>query len=193
MKYYRQLVTSDNKNFKTSNDRFFKVLDKSNKIEFILFKYKKERYRVDKSQFLTDSITFKGVFRDEVDILNPIITIETDENLTMYNYAQIEIFGRYYFIENVSVVNNNLWTLTLSVDVLYTYKDTIFNTEGFIERCDTIYTTDLIDDEIIVTSGYDVVKYNVHNNLIEYKENEYMDVCFVITGYRLERDRKVIS
>ena len=73
MKYYRQLVTSDNKNFKTSNDRFFKVLDKSNKIEFVLYKYKKERYRVDKSQFLTDSITFKGVFRDEVDILNPII------------------------------------------------------------------------------------------------------------------------
>lgn len=191
MKYYRQLVTSDNKNFKTSNDRFFKVLDKSNKIEFVLFKYKKERYRVDKSQFLTDSITFKGVFRDEVDILNPIITIETDENLTMYNYAQIEIFGRYYFIENVSVVNNNLWTLTLSVDVLYTYKDVIFESEGFIERCEGEGADlDMVDSEVIISSGFDVQQYYCHNDLLEGRENADYDICFVLQGYKLERDRK---
>ena len=53
---------------------------------------------------------YSCTFRDTEEILNPVIRITTEDNLSDYNYAYIERYGRYYFIKP-AVGPNNLWTL----------------------------------------------------------------------------------
>lgn len=58
------------------------------------------------------------------DILYPLINLFSPVPLN-YNYAYIPQYERYYFIDNVEYMQNNIYNLHLSVDVLQTYKDEI--------------------------------------------------------------------
>lgn len=65
-----------------------------------------------------------GTLREECDVENPVILIENNGMISA-NYCYIPDFGRYYYIENQTIVRNNLVRLTLKVDVLYTYRNEI--------------------------------------------------------------------
>lgn len=63
-----------------------------------------------------------GTLREECSVVNPVITINIS-NPTNCNYAQIVEFNRYYYITDMVSISNNIWQLTLHVDVLYTYRE----------------------------------------------------------------------
>lgn len=65
-----------------------------------------------------------GTLREECDVENPVIMIE-HSGMIFANYCYIADFGRYYYIENQTIVRNNLVRITLKVDVLYSYKEQI--------------------------------------------------------------------
>lgn len=75
---------------------------------------------------LTDETSYECKFKKDstCDILNPIVYIYS-ENYIDFNFAYIEQFHRYYFVNNVVIFPNNIYKLELSVDVLETYKDSI--------------------------------------------------------------------
>ena len=50
------------------------------------------------------------------------------------NYVYIPTFGRYYFITDKQVMKNGLFQLTLKEDVLYTYRDLIYNAVHHITK-----------------------------------------------------------
>lgn len=96
---------------------------------------------------LTDELLISNVkLKSPVNINNPILTLsnkivyddgygggwtyETKD----YNYAYIPAFGRYYFIENVTLQSNNINVLTLKVDVLKTYENEILNSDLYVEK-----------------------------------------------------------
>lgn len=81
-----------------------------------------EKNKIGKS--FTQGPSYTGVLREPTDILNPSILIEASD-LTSYNYASIPAFHRYYFIESMEIVKNDLWRVNLTVDVLETYKTSI--------------------------------------------------------------------
>lgn len=81
-----------------------------------------EKNKIGKT--LTTGTTFLGTLKEETDIINPKIMIEA-EDISGYNYAEIETFGRYYFIESISIVRKNLWRVNLTVDVLESFKTSI--------------------------------------------------------------------
>lgn len=66
------------------------------------------------------------------DILKPTIIIQS-ENFLNFNYAYIDQFKRYYFIEDITIFPNNIYVVTLSVDVLESWKNDILNSD-----CDII-------------------------------------------------------
>ena len=91
------------------------------------------------------------VLKSGCGILNP--TISLDIGLTsdpsQYNYAYIAEFGRYYFIEEW-YFEQALWTATMTVDVLATYKTEIGSASLYVLRAagandgsiiDTLYPT----------------------------------------------------
>ena len=98
---------------------------------------------------LTNSQNFpECVLKENTSVTTPIIFIQTDTNLSTYNYCHIPEFSRYYYITNISSVRNGLWQLNLKVDVLMSYKDNFDKFEIIIERSSTDFSKYLNDDEI---------------------------------------------
>lgn len=55
-------------------------------------------------------------------IIKPTLILFSNSDLTIYNYCYIDVLKRYYFINNISVTPNNLYTIETEVDTLSTYK-----------------------------------------------------------------------
>ena len=72
-------------------------------------------------------------FKDEVNIYNPTIVLKYDD-LIDFNYIYIDKFKRYYFIEDIEVFPNKIYSLSLKCDVLMSFKDEILNSYGNITR-----------------------------------------------------------
>lgn len=88
-----------------------------------------EKNKINKS--LSEIRTYSGTLKEETSVVNPVILIEID-NPTMYNYAYIPEFRRYYFIDDITSVRKNLWRLSLSVDVLESFKNEILELSAII-------------------------------------------------------------
>lgn len=91
-----------------------------------------EKERVTKTLSLEKS--FSGTLREQTSVIDPVISIESTDNLSQYNYMYIPDFGRYYYIRNVESVKNGLWRITGHVDVLMSFKSQILQNSGVIER-----------------------------------------------------------
>lgn len=126
---------------------FYKTLSKPNEI----------------NKVLQNSFTITGNFKTDTDIIKPIIKVlnTTDFNIFYYNYCYISELKRYYFIEDITILADKLFFISLSLDVLYTYKNAILSSVGNISRYsqnvqsskkDTI--EDYIENEIILTNPF---------------------------------------
>lgn len=84
------------------------------------------------------SIILEGELRSNTSFLKPVIEIAMSDtmyaNLTQYNYAYIEVFARYYFIEDMIYTSTKMTEVYLSVDVLSSHWDKIKNETAYIER-----------------------------------------------------------
>lgn len=86
---------------------------------------------------LTEILTASGVLRDGASILNPEILIETEITESMVakiNYAYIEEFSRYYYVTDIKTGINNLWIVSMHVDVLMTYRENVLEQNGIVAR-----------------------------------------------------------
>ena len=101
--------------------------------DIMLRKCTSENNKIGKSFVAEVDITLNGTFKSSVDVLDPVIQIQTDTNLSAYNYVEIAQLGRKYFM-SPTVDNNKLWTLTCHVDVLETYADGIKACEALVQR-----------------------------------------------------------
>lgn len=83
------------------------------------------------------SLSFQreGTLRSDCDIMNPSIMLEASaDEICGFNYAYIAEFGRWYFIQNVNAYRTGLSIVTMTVDVLYTYKESILNSNAIVCR-----------------------------------------------------------
>lgn len=98
-------------------------------MDIVLYVNNSERQAINKT--LTNGLTLTGSLRNESSVINPTILIETT-NPSSYNYAYIPEFGRYYFITDMVSVRTNLWRMSLSVDVLMSFKTQILNLDVIV-------------------------------------------------------------
>ena len=119
-----------------------------------------EEIRVDKTFDSAADIQLSGNFRENEDILNPVITIETTVNLSGYNYVEITDFGRKYFMKP-EVINNKLWRLICRVDVLSTYATGIRASSALVSRtADDDMINFYINDGSLYTEQREVIEYH---------------------------------
>lgn len=90
-------------------------------IEF--FKTESEPNRLEK--ILTDKLVISGEFKEDVNIINPILSLNARPEIAQSNYIYIPNLNRYYFIDRVEITQTNIYTLYLSLDVLMSYKEQI--------------------------------------------------------------------
>lgn len=124
---------------------------------------------VDKTSKLTQVALLQGALRDVTSILSFDIIVEYGQVPT-FNYAYIPSFNRYYFIDDIVSVNNNMWELLMTVDVLMTYKTAIKALPAFIDRSESNYDRFVIDNNLPMKQG-EVIETTFVTNELFVKES----------------------
>lgn len=117
---------------------------------------------------LSDEVVYNIKLKAETSIIEPTIILQTENYITS-NYAYIEHFNRYYYIENIVVFPNNIYNISLRCDVLMSYKDDILNSYAYIEQQTNVNEYYNSDYQSEVRKEVDIYKSNVI--LEEGKEN----------------------
>ena len=89
---------------------------------------------------------FSCILKSGSGIMRPTISLDLGKTSdpSQYNYAYIPAFARYYFIEEW-YFDKALWTASMKVDVLATYKTDIGNANLYIMRCAGEHDGNIID------------------------------------------------
>lgn len=97
---------------------------------------------------------------NDVDVINPELRLRNVEGINYddYNYAFIDVLGRYYFVNKLGRVSATDNILYLSCDVLETYKDEILNSNARFTR--NLKTGDFYNGSIDSTINKSVMIYN---------------------------------
>ena len=114
-----------------------------------LYNCKDDRKQVVKSPaaIATDiSIQIK----EPTSIINPVVILSRNsivKNWASINYAYIPEFGRWYFVDNIECRHDGVLVLTMTIDVLYTYRTDIMSTQFMIARSEKINDKYYLDNE----------------------------------------------
>lgn len=88
---------------------------------------------------------------DETDILNPSLLMKYNKNLLSSNYIYIEEFERFYFINNIDIMDGNRIVVRCHVDVLDSYWNIIKETQQHIIRNSEQFNLYMKDDVMQLT------------------------------------------
>jgi len=81
---------------------------------------------------LQENEEYTGVLNSTVNILEPVIRFRSN-NVVTFNYVYIESLNRYYFVSEIRQ-DGDICTVSLRVDVLFTYKDIILNSTATLTK-----------------------------------------------------------
>lgn len=110
-----------------------------------------EPNRIDKSlTTLGSTELLVGYGNKSLDKINPTIRIKVniDSFQKLCNYAYIDEFERYYFVQSINIVDGGLYELTMHVDVLKTYKSIIASSNGLVVRSGSVNNKFIADQWI---------------------------------------------
>ena len=85
-------------------------------------------------KILYEVATVTGTLKNESEVINPEILIESKTDILTANYLTITSFKRNYFIEEIQSVRTNLWLVKAHVDVLETYASKILSNTAVVLR-----------------------------------------------------------
>lgn len=127
---------------------------------------------------LVDPVSYQGQMRDEVSIMNPVVMIEV-ESIPRYNYAYIPELERYYMVDDITVYRDGLIYVTLSVDVLMSFKRDILSCIAVVDKQAMRENGDeYIDDGSLVTDNL------MFTTLTEYPNgfNDSVEYVLIVAG-----------
>ena len=90
---------------------------------------------------------YNCVLKDDTSILEPVIRLQTSNNVKGYNYAYISDFSRYYFVTDI-VSSKGFWEISLKVDPMASEKSGIGALSAYVLRSSSSY------DEYICDTAY---------------------------------------
>lgn len=134
-----------------------------------LYKFSGDKKQLIKLDSLELVELISGTFKEDVNILKPVISIQPTETSTVnkiikeVNYVEIADFGRYYFVDDIIAKNGTIIELHLSVDVLYTYQSHIkLISDGIIARNAEAQNSNLFldDSEIHIYNNPNIQTYD---------------------------------
>lgn len=117
--------------------------------EVLLFCYKLncEHNRVDKTSHITYVKSISGVFNHSIGVKKLSIDLEGFIS-NQFNYVYIVNLDRYYFVDSVEIISNDITRLHLSEDVLNTWSNLIGDQNAFISRYENSDQINMVDDRL---------------------------------------------
>ena len=147
-------------------------------MQIILYSNVSEPYRVNKK--LTQVRELAGILREGSNLIAPEIKVQLDDP-TNFNYAYIPEFKRYYYVNDVIIDYNNIYTLTLQVDVLMSFKNQFLPLSGVILRQENNYNDYLYDENIVGLQNMQVQVKTFEKS--GFFTNELQNILIVAGGY----------
>lgn len=114
-----------------------------------LYSNSSDRKVVNKN--LEEIYSVKCRLKEPCSILRPIVTLtrtSVGKRWASANYAYIPAFNRYYFIDNITLLNGGLMQIEMSVDVLQTYAEQILGSQQEVVRAQSLNSKMYIDPEM---------------------------------------------
>lgn len=141
-------------------------------MNIILYQMLKDKDIINKEIGVnTPQLNVAGHARDEISIESPVILVETDLDITSYNYVWIENFHRYYFIEKRRMIRTNLVEITCQEDYLYTWMSVIYSWTVDLERGQYDWNLYFKDNAFMALEGYNLNVMEFPNSLPSNKHN----------------------
>ena len=132
-------------------------------IEVVFYTYSKKR---NSTAFpTTGGISFNMLLKEPCSALNPTLLIAARDlpvpaaAPTIYNYATIAAFQRKYFVKDW-VYNAGVWEVSLSVDVLGSWKTGIGSISCYIERSSYTYNGNIMDTMYPAKTDFSITQVN---------------------------------
>lgn len=120
--------------------------------------------------------TLLCTLKESCGIINPSVEVALSGNPTSYNYAYLQEFNRYYFIDDW-VYTNGVWDVSMSVDVLASFKTNIGNSSHYILRSASSHDGTLIDNYYPTKYGATITtNYPAANPF----ESDIEDGCYIV-------------
>lgn len=120
-----------------------------------LYKNYSDNRAINKS--IKNEIKLTGTLRNtDVSIIDPDILIEQNEKIFNYNYAYIPEFKRYYYIQNIISVRNNLLMVSMHCDVLMSFKKEFLGNNGYIDNSQKYANMYLNDSKLPVQQNTEI-------------------------------------
>lgn len=85
---------------------------------------------------------------EECEIIKPNLKLTLNDDLLKCNYLYIEKFKRFYFIDNIKIMSQNIAIIECSVDVLMSFSTVICDSQLNITRSSNRRNNYLIDSGI---------------------------------------------
>lgn len=127
-------------------------------MEIILYNNKSEKNKIGKDITLVATLT--GSIKEPSSIIRPQIIIEYSDP-TAFNYVYISEFGRYYYVNDVNILNTNILMISLVVDVLESFKTSILSQHVIIDKNQNVFSNYLPDSNLLtlVKTKTDIVNF----------------------------------
>ena len=118
-------------------------------------------------------VEYDCILKDGCSIFTPAIKLDMGlaSDPSVYNYAYIPAFGRYYFIEDW-FFTDRLWIANMRVDVLATYKTQIGSSSLYVMRAAGDHDGSIIDTLYPAKTGCSYAS--------DTKNNPWQSSCFVV-------------
>lgn len=106
--------------------------------------------------------TLNGVLRKGTSVTDPVIEIESTVDIPdkLYNYAYIPKFERYYYITNIRLEHEKLWSISMHVDVLMSHWEGIKDSLALASRSSSQYQMALDDPKLVFEQEPDHLAFN---------------------------------
>lgn len=106
------------------------------------------------NKVLPTSFTIDCILKQKSNTINFDLILNKKIDNFNYNYCYIPKLDKYYFINNLSIINSTNILLELKIDVLMSYKNILLETKGRIKECDNNYNENYVTTEKNNTFGH---------------------------------------
>lgn len=131
-----------------------------------LYKNLSENEVIGKSKTLVYSTECE--IKAESSVINPILILRYNEQIFGTNYVYIPAWGRYYFIDDISVMPGGRVEVAMAVDVLESFKDSILELNVILSDTEQTGVNNYLPSESFVVnckSKTDIVNFS--NGLLD--------------------------
>lgn len=148
-------------------------------IKAIFYSSSAEKNKLDKTVYLSEEQEVDILLKENCGMLTPTLIIAA--NIVNKNYVYIPLFTRYYFITNITRLDNNRVEIICKCDVLMSFKEDILKLKVIATRSTDKYNAFLKDSSVALQNDNFMITKKISNNLFKSNLLNVNDYTYALT------------